>query len=96
MSVPEATSPGECPFCSNPVGREDPDGFYREVTSWVTGPKLQSPVLRTQTGRVAHDHCIQKQIDGQAADQPDLFGEEYAGDATVSTVLDDGVDGPPF
>jgi len=89
MSVSEAESSGVCPFCSLPVDRENPDEFYREVVAWATGPKVQSPVLREQTGRLAHATCIQKQIAGQAVDQPDLFGEEGANEPTVELVEDD-------
>lgn len=55
---------------------DDPDLTYREVTSWVTGPKLQHPVLREQTGRRAHKKCIEKLINGQAPDQTSIPGLE--------------------
>lgn len=53
---------------------DDSEAVYREVTSWVHGPKLQGPVLRHQTGRLAHKVCIEKQIEGQAVDQETLPG----------------------
>lgn len=65
-------SVASCWFCNKYVDQSDPDKIYREVTSWVTGPKLQSPVLREQSGRVAHKECVENQVAGQAADQPTL------------------------
>ena len=55
---------------------DDPDAIYREVSSWVTGPKLQSPVLRLRTGRIAHKTCIEKLLDGEAPDQEPVPGLE--------------------
>ena len=63
-----------CHFCAGAVSDDD-ETAYREVTSWVHGPKLDGPVLREQTGRVAHKACIDKVAHGQAADQPELFEE---------------------
>lgn len=60
-----------CALCGNPVNMEN-DENYRQVTSWVTGPKLDSPVLREQSGRVAHKKCIDHLVHGQAPDQPEL------------------------
>lgn len=62
-----------CSFCHKPADEDDP-ATYREVTSWVNGPKLDGPVLREQTGLIAHERCIKNVINGQAADQPELFG----------------------
>lgn len=62
----------DCPFCTNPVDPDDPDN-YQEAVSWVTGPKLDHPVLRERTGRVAHQTCIDKLVDGQAPDQETLI-----------------------
>jgi len=73
--------------CGNPITPEeldDPEAVYREVTSWVHGPKLQGPVLRTQTGRLAHRACVQKLIDGEAVDQEKLPGFETVHDHTCS------------
>lgn len=53
---------------------DDPNAIYRQVSSWVTGPKLQSPVLRSQTGAVAHRSCIEKVINGQSPDQQSIPG----------------------
>jgi hypothetical protein len=66
-----------CAFCNEVFTSEelnDPDATYIEVSSWVTGPKLQSPVLRAHTGKRAHTLCVQKQIDGEAPDQEALPG----------------------
>lgn len=69
-----------CPLCSLTIAPEqldDPDAIYREVKSWVTGPKLQNPVLREQTGNVAHAVCIKKLLEGQAPDQKPLPGVDW-------------------
>lgn len=65
----------QCFFCKNELDADDPT-TYRQVESWVTGPKLDSPVLREQTGRLAHKTCIENIMRGQAPDQPGLFDEE--------------------
>jgi hypothetical protein len=68
-----------CHFCLKaftPEESDDPDATYRQVESWVTGAKSQSPVLREQTGRRAHKECIDKLIDGQAVDQDRIPGLE--------------------
>ena len=69
-----------CAMCSEEVTPEqvdDPMATYREVVSWVTGPKLQNPVLREQTGRIAHAECVKKMIEGQAPDQKPLPGLDW-------------------
>lgn len=66
-----------CSLCEEdltPAELDNPEAVYRQVTSWVHGPKLQGPVLREQTGLLAHKACIQKLIDGQAVDQDKLPG----------------------
>ena len=78
--MPEGSAPsreGECAFCTRAITAaelDDPDATYREVRSWVTGPKSQSPVLREQTGYIAHVSCVMNQVAGQAADQETLPG----------------------
>lgn len=72
-----------CHFCAEPVSDDD-ETAYREVTSWVHGPKLDGPILREQTGRVAHKTCIDKVAHGQAADQPELFPEVLAEDGGLT------------
>lgn len=58
--------------CGKHLDREDPDN-YRQVVSWVHGPKLDGPVLREQTGNMAHSECVQDAINGLAPDQEKLF-----------------------
>jgi hypothetical protein len=73
---------GECAFCPRPITADEldnPDLIYREVSSWVTGAKLQSPVLREQTGRVAHAECVSRLVVGQATDQEVLPGLDPEG-----------------
>lgn len=68
-----------CPMCLErltPEVKDDPNAIYHEVVSWVTGPKLQSPVLRAQTGRIAHKTCIDKVLNGQSPDQESIPGLE--------------------
>lgn len=68
-----------CPMCWKEFDLnelDNPELIYREVVSWVTGPKLQSPVLRGQTGRIAHKTCIDKLLEGQSPDQEALPGLE--------------------
>lgn len=62
----------DCPFCQREVDPDSPD-VYHEAVSWVTGPKLDHPVLRERTGKVAHKDCIEKLIDGQAPDQEPII-----------------------
>lgn len=64
-----------CAFCPEPLDADDVT-VYHEVKSWVTGPKLDGPVLREQTGVLAHKSCIENLMHGQAPDQPVLFDEE--------------------
>lgn len=76
MPMPE-TPPHECAFCFKGLTAQeidDPEAVYRQVTSWVHGPKLQGPVLRMQTGKLAHKACIEKLINGQAPDQQSIPG----------------------
>jgi len=68
-----------CPMCLKGFSGEelkDPDRTYFEVTSWVTGPKKQSPVMRQASGRVAHRSCIEKILDNVAPDQEPIPGIE--------------------
>jgi hypothetical protein len=80
MNRTEAVRDGRaCLFCPDEFTAEeldDPDAIYREVAAWVHGPKLQSPVLRIQTGRIAHKRCIEKLLEGQAPDQQSIPGLE--------------------
>lgn len=62
----------DCTFCSRPVDPDDPEN-YHEAVSWVSGPKLDHPVLRQRTGVVAHKDCIDKLVEGQAPDQETII-----------------------
>lgn len=61
----------KCSLCNMPADENHPS-TYHEVTSWVSGPKLDGPKLREHTGRIAHEYCIELAISGQAPDQPKL------------------------
>ena len=76
----------KCFFCTKPVDLDDEETF-REVKSWVNGPKLDGPVLREQTGAVAHPECIRLIIHGQDPNQEGLFEveKEEKGDWRSST-----------
>lgn len=66
-----------CAMCYGaftPEELDDPDATHVNVESWVSGPKLQSPVLRRQTGKRAHSSCIRKVVDGEAPDQEPIPG----------------------
>lgn len=63
-----------CFFCDEPANLDD-DQTYREVLSWVNGPKLDGPKLREQTGRVAHKDCVDKIVKGQHPSQEGIFDE---------------------
>lgn len=68
-----------CPFCFKGFTVEeakDPDMTYREVTSWVTGHKSQSPVMRETSGRTAHKACIEKLVAGIGVDTEPIPGLE--------------------
>ncbi len=64
-----------CWFCLKLADETDPD-TYKQVASWVNGPKLDGPVMREQTGLVAHKKCVDNLVHGQAPDQPELFDAE--------------------
>lgn len=64
-----------CYFCSGPVNPHDAS-TWKQVAGWVHGPRKDSMTLREDTGKYAHAHCVEKAKAGQAADQPDLFGED--------------------
>lgn len=64
-----------CNFCFNNIDPDDEDTF-KQVTSWVSGPKLDGPKMREQTGRLAHKSCIDLLSKGQdPLEQPRLFEE---------------------
>lgn len=62
-----------CAICGDHIFNADSDeSVYHEVSSWVNGPKLDSPKLRRQTGFVAHKECVDNLVAGQAPDQPEM------------------------
>lgn len=48
-----------CTFCGRRVSLDDPT-TYSQITSWVRGPKKDSPVLREYTGLLSCGDCIAK------------------------------------
>lgn len=60
-----------CVYCGKPVNPFD-SSTWKLVTGWVGGPKRDSMRLREDTGKYAHNHCIQKLATGQAVDQPEI------------------------
>lgn len=62
-----------CVFCDQVV--TDSETAWKEVRGFVGGKKKDSMVLRIDTGRQAHDHCVAKARQGQAPDQLELFDE---------------------
>lgn len=65
-----------CALCGGPVNPYDV-GTYKQVSGWVHGKKRDSMTLREDTGKFAHEYCVNKAKSGQAPDQPDLFGEDF-------------------
>jgi hypothetical protein len=66
---------GLCPFCNRHVARDHPE-TWKQVVGWVGGPRKDSMRLREDTGRYAHNHCVEKAQIGQAPDQPSLLDDE--------------------
>lgn len=64
-----------CYFCHGPVNPHDLNA-YKQVVGWVHGKKRDSMTLREDTGKYAHEGCVNKAKAGQPVDQPDLFGED--------------------
>lgn len=58
--------------CGKPLNPYD-EGIWKEVTGFVGGPKSDSMRLRQDTGRYAHNSCVQKAAQGQAPDQEALI-----------------------
>lgn len=61
----------ECYFCRGPVNPHDL-GTNSQVMGWVYGPKKNGLRLTEPTDRYAHDACVNKAMQGQASDQPEL------------------------
>lgn len=77
-----------CSFCYQPCNIDEVE-TYREVASWVSGPKLDGPKLRHQTGRIAHQACVDRAVAGQAPDQPELELSECSHEHTRPFSKDD-------
>ncbi len=65
----------QCKLCGKDINPHDISS-WKEVTGFVGGPKKDSMVLRTDTGRYACTPCIHKAKEGQAPDQESLFDED--------------------
>ena len=61
-----------CCFGDHPADPDDPE-TYVEITAWVSGPKKDGGVLRTQTGRRACKKCISAMRAGFPPGEDDLF-----------------------
>lgn len=68
---PALDSGSSCTYCGRRVDTDD-DATHKEVRTWVSGPKKDSAVLRTYTGRYACGDCVSKLRAGIAPDQPEL------------------------
>lgn len=64
----------KCALCHKDLNPHDL-GIWKQVTGWVGGPKKDSMRLRDDTGKYAHDGCVQKLSAGQPVDQPSMFEE---------------------
>lgn len=62
----------ECALCGHDLNPYDV-GTWKEVKGWVGGPKKDSMRLREDTGRHAHNACVEKLQAGQAVDQPTIL-----------------------
>lgn len=61
-----------CKLCGKDINPHDTSS-WKEVTGFVGGPKKDSMVGRTDTGKFACTPCIEKLKAGQAPDQENLF-----------------------
>ena len=59
-----------CSLCGKPVNK---DTAWKEVTGWVGGPRKDSMRLRQDTGKFAHDSCVEKVSSGLPPEQETLF-----------------------
>lgn len=60
-----------CYFCDGPVNPHDL-GTHAQIIGWVHGPKRNGLRLAEPTDRYAHEACVNKAMQGQASDQPEL------------------------
>jgi hypothetical protein len=71
--VTMSTTP--CFFCGEGVVPYTP-GVAKQVTGFVGGPKMDSMSLREDTGKHAHQTCVDKVKEGQVPGEPDLFSAD--------------------
>lgn len=71
--------------CGRPLNPHD-IGTWKEVTGFVGGPGKDSMRLRKDTGRHAHNACVEKVQAGQSVDQPSIL-DDPDGPATPPTTL---------
>jgi hypothetical protein len=64
-----------CFFCGNPVNPFDL-GTWKQISSWVKGPKANGACLSENTDLYAHDPCVRKAKSGQPPEQGTLFEEK--------------------
>lgn len=62
----------KCLLCKKDINKDDPN-TWKQVLGWVGGPRKDSMRLRSNTGGLAHDVCVEKMQRGQAVDQPDIW-----------------------
>lgn len=82
------SSGNSCAYCGKYVDPSD-ESTYSQITSWVSGKKKDSAILRTYTGRYACKYCIELQRAGLGPDQAEVFGLL---DEPVVSRADDDVD----
>lgn len=68
---------------------------WKEVTGFVGGPKKDSMVLRSDTGRYACSPCIHREKAGQAPDQESLFDEDNHDELVYASGYKAGFDSNP-
>lgn len=64
-----------CSLCFKPINSSNNQDLWKEVKGWVGGPKKDSMRMREDTGRFAHNYCVEKIQSGQTPDQPSMFEE---------------------
>lgn len=63
----------ECVLCGNDVTPEQVEDAFIEQTVFVHGPKKNGACLAQDTGRYAHQPCVEKALAGIPADTLTLF-----------------------
>lgn len=74
----EFSDPSKCGLCGGPIDKNQKDS-WKQVVGWVGGPRKDSMRLREDTGRYAHDYCVEKVQAGQAPDQESMFDDPTHG-----------------